>query len=250
MFLRMSLLLLALFCQLACVAKEEKSSEDAPPIDLKKVSKAFGHSMGKNLLTLGFDFDADKIAEGMKDSLHGKEPPMSETECLQALSAIQEKHFKKIATANLEEAETFLERNKTQPNMVLLEEGKIQYKINTEGKGALVEEGFTPSIRYKGTFLNGQVFGEAKEAEKISLNETIPGFAKGIVGMKEGEKRTVFIHPDLGYGTSGYLAPNSLLTFELELVKANVPSEDEEVSSSNDKTSEKNEVAGQEAAIR
>ena len=39
--------------------------------------------------------------------------------------------------------------------------------------------------------------------------------------MKEGEKRRLFLHPDLGYGTTGHLPPNSLLIFDVEVVKAN-----------------------------
>jgi peptidylprolyl isomerase len=46
--------------------------------------------------------------------------------------------------------------------------------------------------------------------------------------MKEGEKRTIYIHPDLGYGTSGMLPPNSLLTFEVEIMKSHVPEEKNE----------------------
>ena len=46
--------------------------------------------------------------------------------------------------------------------------------------------------------------------------------------MKEGEKRTIYIHPELGYGTSGYLPPNSLLVFEIEVVKANATPEQED----------------------
>ena len=41
--------------------------------------------------------------------------------------------------------------------------------------------------------------------------------------MKEGEKRTIFIHPDYAYGTKGSLPPNSLLTFEIELIQTNAP---------------------------
>jgi len=55
----------------------------------------------------------------------------------------------------------------------------------------------------------------------MSLDEIIPGLKSGLIGMKEGEKRTIYIHPDLAYGSAGYLPPNSLLTFEIELVKAN-----------------------------
>ena len=55
------------------------------------------------------------------------------------------------------------------------------------------------------------------------LDESLPGLNKALLGMKEGEKRTVFIHPDLGFGTHGYLPPNSLLTFDIEVVQANAP---------------------------
>ena len=87
---------------------------------------------------------------------------------------------------------------------------------------------FSPVIKYTGTFLDGSVFGASTEEEMITLDETIPGFSKGIVGMREGEKRTLYIHPELGYGSSGYLPPNSLLTFEIEVIKANANIENEE----------------------
>ena len=67
----------------------------------------------------------------------------------------------------------------------------------------------------------------SKEEEKICLEEVIPGLRSGLVGMKEGEKRIVYIHPDFAYGTSGCLPPNALLTFEVELVQANAPSIEE-----------------------
>ena len=107
--------------------------------------------------------------------------------------------------------------------MVVVEEGKLHYKIEVSGDGAEVQPHFSPLVRYAGKFLDGTTFGSSKEDEMISLDETIPGITKGIVGMKEGEKRTIFIHPELGYGTSGNLPPNSLLAFEVEIIKAQAP---------------------------
>ena len=53
--------------------------------------------------------------------------------------------------------------------------------------------------------------------DKITLNDTIIGFKKGLVGMKKGEKRMIYVHPELGYGSSGYMPrPNTLLSFEIE----------------------------------
>lgn len=212
----------------------EVSTKEEPTLDLSKISEAFGHLIGKNLESLGFDFEMDKIIKGIQDCVAGKESPMSESECVQAISQDQEKKFKSLAEDNLKLAEGFLKENAAKDGIVTLDENKLQYKIEKEGTGEVVEPHYVPLLRYKGSFLDGKVFGASKEEESISLDETIPGFSKGIVGMKEGEKRTLFIHPDFGYGVNGYLPPNSLLTFEIEIVKANQPQhiEDGAISSS------------------
>lgn len=213
---------------------EEKVSvkEEEKALDIPKISEAFGHLIGKNLDSLGFKFDMDKIIKGIQDSISGKESPMSESECIQAISQDQEKKFKKLAEQNLQEAEKFLDDNSSKKGIVSVEEKKLQYKIEKEGSGEIVKDHFSPLIKYTGKFLDGKVFGSSKEDEMISLDETISGFSKGIVGMKEGEKRTLYIHPDLAYGVNGSLPPNSLLTFEIEVIKANAPQEQDTLMSS------------------
>ena len=194
----------------ATPVKEQK--EESEKVDIQKVSEAFGHLIGKNLDSLGFDFDMMHVIKGMKNSSIGVDSPMNETECVQAISQVQEEAFQKLAANNLSEANAFMEGN-----------------AKHEG---VVEEHFSPMIRYTGKFIDGKVFGTSQEDELISLDETIQGFSQGIVGMKEGEKRTLYIHPDLGYGTSGYLPPNSTLIFDIEVLKANAtPQQDETMSS-------------------
>ncbi|MCB1082007.1 MAG: FKBP-type peptidyl-prolyl cis-trans isomerase [Chlamydiia bacterium] len=215
----------------------EQLVEETGKIDLQKVSQAFGHLIGKNLDSLGFEFDMQEVIKGMEDSVAGKESPMNETECVQAISLVQEQSFQKLAQKNLEDANTFMADNAKEEGVVILDQNKLHYKVEKTGTGAVVEEHFSPMIRYSGKFLDGKVFGSSQEDEMISLDETIPGFTKGIVGMKEGEKRTIFIHPDLGYGTSGYLPPNSTLVFDIEVVKANATPEQEDTLTSASKDS-------------
>ena len=65
--------------------------------------------------------------------------------------------------------------------------------------------------------------------KKIPLNSTlgdgqmIKGYDEGIVGMKEGGKRTIIVPPDLGWGAkgmAGVIPPNATVIFEVEFVKA------------------------------
>lgn len=205
-------------------AEEATIKEESPKtIDVAKVSEAFGHLLGKNLESMGMRFDIAKVTQGLKDASEGKSAPMTEAECIQAITTAQEIAFKETAEGNLKKAEEFLSENKQAEGVTTLEEGKLQYRVVQEGKGAVVNENSSPLIKYTGKFLDGSVFGASKEDEMVNLDETIPGFSKGLLGMKEGEKRTLFIHPTLGYGTHGYLPPNSLLTFEIEVVQANAP---------------------------
>jgi peptidylprolyl isomerase len=203
-------------------AAEPVIQETSSEIDVTKISQAFGHLIGKNLDAPGFSFDLEGIITGMRAAASGEESPMSEEEYSRAIAQIQEKAFAEVADKNLDDAEAFLEENAHHKGIVQLDPGKLQYRIDQEGAGDAVVANATPVIHYTGKYMDGTVFGTSADGEPIPLplDQTIPGFSRGIVGMKEGEKRTLFIHPELGYGTSGHLAPNSLLVFEVEIIEA------------------------------
>ena len=203
-------------------APPSQESEDAKK-EIIKISEAFGHLMGKNIESTGLKIDIQYVIQGLKNASEGKSSPMTEMECIEAITAAQQAAFKEQASNNLVLAEQFLENNKSVKGIVSLEDGKVQYKIEKEGTGDLVQKDSTPLIRYSGKFLNGEVFGSSVEDEPISLEEVIPGLKTGLAGMKEGETRIVYIHPDYAYGTQGALPPNSLLTFEIEIIKAQMP---------------------------
>ncbi len=196
--------------------------DPTPPSDIGKVSEAFGHLIWKNLEnSMGAQVDVAQLIKGLKDATKGLSSPMTEMECIQAIAEVQEAVFKKMAADNLAAAEQFLEQNSKLPGVQIVEAGRLHYKIEKEGKGAVVEPESTPLIQYSGTLLDGTEFSSSEEAESIRLDETLPGFNQGVIGMKEGEKRTLYIHPNLGFGSRGHLPPNSLLTFEVEVIQAN-----------------------------
>lgn len=190
------------------------------------ISEAFGHMIGKNLESVGLQFDIAQVIKGLKDASDGKTSPMSEMEFVQALSSAQAKAFERKSEENLAKATKFLQENKSGNNVVSMEEDKLQYRIDKQGTGdAQIELTSFPKIKFTGTFLDGKVFGSSAEPEIVPLDEAIPGLAKGMLGMKEGEVRTIYIHPELGFGKHGALPPNSLLTFEVEIVQVNAEDE-------------------------
>jgi peptidylprolyl isomerase len=197
---------------------------DAPTeVDIKKVSEGFGNFIGKNLKSSGLDFDIERFIQGIRDGLAGKPAPLSDKEYEQQMMLLQERAFAKLSDDNLKAAEEFLKKNGAEKGVVEIEPGKLQILIVKEGKGAEVKEGNAPQIQYTGKYIDGTTFGSSQDSGgpiTIPLDQTIPGFSKGLKGMKEGEVRKIVVHPDLGYGKTGHLPPNSLLIFEVELIKA------------------------------
>ena len=212
---------------------QQKQANDT--VDIKLISQAFGHFIGRNLKSPGAEFDLESVIKGIRDGAKGAPAPMSDKEYETSMTKLQEQAFEKMARENLEAANAFMQKNQAEKNVVQLEPGKLQYTIIKEGNGEVVEAHGTPLIQYTGRYLDGTVFGSSEEGGgpiTIPLDQTIPGFSKGMVGMKEGEKRRLFIHPELGYGTLGNLPPNALLIFDIEIVKAKAetnanPEEDE-----------------------
>lgn len=189
-------------------------------LDVKKVSEAMGFLIAKNLEDLGLKLDVDLVMKGLTDAKQGKTSPLTEEECIAAIGKIQENHLKETGEKNLAKANQFLSDNAKKKGIHQLEDGKLQYKIEEEGKGAAITASHCPLITYTGKYLDGTVFGMSEEAEVVALDSTIEGFSKGLIGMKEGETRTLYIHPDLGYQNTGMLLPNSLLIFEVKVLKA------------------------------
>jgi peptidylprolyl isomerase len=198
--------------------------------NIDKISESYGHFIFKSLENPVLRLDYDSVLRGLQDGKAGKPSPMTEQEYEAAIASVQEIALKDMAEKNLKAAEEFLAKNAKESGVVVLEGGKIQYKISQSGSGEVITETVVPVLHYTGKYLDGTVFGssqESKEPITINLKHTIPGFREGMKGMKVGEKRIIFIHPDQGYGTSGQLLPNSLLIFDIELVRLDpAPKED------------------------
>lgn len=208
--------------------------------DIDRLSEALGHFIGRNLKAPGVNFNLDSLIKGIRDGFAGKVPPMSDQDYENLMIKLQEQTFTQMASNNHKAAVEFLDKNAKANGVIEIEPGKLQYQILEKGQGEAVKEHQTPQIKYSGKFLDGTTFSSSDEvggAITVPLDQTIPGFSKGILGMKEGEKRRLWVHPDLGYGTSGHLQPNALLIFDIELIKANsaeIPAQESDAESSSD----------------
>ena len=213
-------MLLSLALHLA--AQERSCGPSEKPND-DRLSETLGHLIVRQLDQPGFAFNIDRVIQGMRDEREGKPAPLSEDEYEQIVNGLQEQHFLQTAEQNLVQANDFLQENALKIGVQAIDP-KLQYIVTQEGMGESIDADSVPLIHYKGQLIDGTIFASSEEANQpvaLPIKQSIPGFAKGLVGMKEGEKRVLYIHPELAYGLSGHLPPNSLLIFEVEIVKAN-----------------------------
>ena len=92
------------------------------------------------------------------------------------------------------------------------------------GNGQEATPGTSVSVNYKGTLDDGKEFdssyGRGPFEFSLGAGMVIKGWDEGVAGMKVGGKRKLVIPPELGYGSRGIgpIPPNSVLTFEVELL--------------------------------
>lgn len=101
----------------------------------------------------------------------------------------------------------------------------LMYVVDREGTGDKCPEyGKAVKVHYQGELLNGKIFDSSilrKEPAKFKIGQVIEGWNEALVTMKKGEKRTLIIPPELGYGEYGYpgvIPPNAYLIFQVELL--------------------------------
>ncbi len=93
------------------------------------------------------------------------------------------------------------------------------------GTGAEAVPGTTVTVNYTGWLTDGTKFDSSVDRNQpfdfqLGAGNVIPGWDKGVVGMKVGGKRKLTISPELGYGAAGAgpIPPNSTLIFDVELL--------------------------------
>jgi FKBP-type peptidyl-prolyl cis-trans isomerase len=138
------------------------------------------------------------------------------------LVVAQEEKNRKLVAKEQEKLEREL-KNRF-PDAVSTSTG-LKYVVKKQGDGAQKPvHGQAVTVHYTGTLMDGRVFDSSVQRGQpttFKIGEVIEGWNEALVDMSVGEKRTLIIPPELGYGTMGYpgvIPPNSTLIFEVELL--------------------------------
>ena len=102
----------------------------------------------------------------------------------------------------------------------------IRYVVEKTGHGAVLQPGDMASVTYVGTLLNGKVFDKQVDPAKpftfrVDRGDVIAGWNQILQLMRVGDKWTVIIPPELGYGRKGSpprIPGYATLVFEMEVV--------------------------------
>ena len=192
--------------------------------DADTVSYYYGYFTGKQVAEQGLDeINTDALAKGWQDALKGVE--LKET--MEEVNMFMQMYFMNLQTRisekSLKEGQDFLEANKKKQGVVTLPSG-LQYKIIREGTGAKPSEEDDVDVVYHGSLIDGTVFQSSKESGDtvtFTVGDVVPGFREALTQMNEGSIWEVYIPSELGYGEGGggQIKPNSVLIFEIDLVK-------------------------------
>jgi FKBP-type peptidyl-prolyl cis-trans isomerase FklB len=209
----------------------------------EKVSYGIGMQIGKNLKAQGYDVDVDVLASAIKDAIAGKEMKLTEQESREVLQAYhkellakQDQERVKNAEKNRQAGEAFLAANKNKEGVkthtVTLPDGttaELQYKVITEGTGAIPKSNDLVTVNYRGTLIDGKEFdSSAKNGAPLKrpANQLIRGWTEALQMMKVGSKWEIYLPSTLAYGdrpAGPLIEPGSALVFEVDLVGIDTP---------------------------
>lgn len=124
-------------------------------------------------------------------------------------------------------------RDKTPNNLEVRPSGLIidDYKPATDPNAREGKPGDSYTVHYRGWLPSGVMFDTSRQEGRQPFDITIPGgviagWNEGLIGMKVGSSRRLYIPPALGYGArgaGGVIPANSWLVFDIELLDLKKP---------------------------
>ncbi|MFC1602240.1 FKBP-type peptidyl-prolyl cis-trans isomerase [Pseudomonadota bacterium] len=113
-------------------------------------------------------------------------------------------------------------------NQLVIDSSGLEWIVRKEGKGDKPKKGEGIVANYTGYLLeNGKKFDSSYDrdrpfVEAIGMGKVIKGWDIAFLGMRAGERRVLFIPPELAYGERGAgqkIPPNATLVFDVELIR-------------------------------
>lgn len=206
----------------------------ANPDDHAKLAYALGFEIGcqemgqayaglsDNLFGPGETFNKTNYVNGFRDGILGEWKVMDFEEADETASRLYEILLQKQFDRVKEENTAYYEAKAKENDVVKTASGLLYQVIKLGDGGPKPTETSDVRVRYRGEFIDGKVFDEAKSPIQLNLGGVIKGWTEGIQLMSVGDKYRFIIPYNLGYGEMGYgteIKPYSTLIFEVELVE-------------------------------
>ena len=125
----------------------------------------------------------------------------------------------------IEVMEKFVDTDFSLPGKEEVTESGLRMIIHKEGNGEIPLQGQKVSVHYRGILEDGSQFDSSHDRGRpfsfqLGEGRVIKGWDEALSLMSKGEKRTLIIPPEIGYGAreQGKIPPNSTLIFEVELI--------------------------------
>lgn len=169
-----------------------------------------------------------QVGQQLSESgLEGKHPAVPVDVVHRALREIHERadavrreRFQAMAADGVK----YLEENREKDGVNSTESG-LQFRVLTQGEGAIPARTDRVRVHYTGKLIDGTVFDSSVargEPAEFPVNGVIPGWIEALTLMPVGSKWELTIPQELAYGERGAgasIPPFSTLVFEVELLE-------------------------------
>lgn len=138
------------------------------------------------------------------------------------MNSRQQQNKERLYGANREAGEAFLAENAKKDGVVTLPSG-LQYKVLTQGTGAVPTAKQKVKVNYEGHLIDGTEFDSSYKRSQpatFQANRVIAGWTEALCLMPVGSKWELYIPYQLAYGEreTGKIKPYSALIFTVELL--------------------------------
>ncbi|MBG6245773.1 peptidylprolyl isomerase [Candidatus Symbiopectobacterium sp. 'North America'] len=193
-----------------------------------QASYGIGLQVGQQLQESGLEgLIPEALVAGLRDALAGNAPAVPVDVVHRALREIHERADavrRERQQALAVEGQNFLADNAGKDGVNQTESG-LQFRVLTQGEGAISARQDRVRVHYTGRLIDGSVFDSSVQRgqpAEFPVSGVIPGWIEALTLMPVGSKWELYIPHNLAYGECGagaFIPPFSSLIFEVELLE-------------------------------